>query len=175
MKIPIFVSCPTILNPNQEKARNVILKQLKDLQFEPRAIGREDYPTELPLREVISISRHCSGGVILGFSQFETQNGIWKKGTIEEKKESKSNMEPIVFPSPWNNLEAGILFSQQIPLLIFREPNINGGVFDPGVTDVFIHLMPTYPIKNIKKESLKQVFLKWSAMVRRHYYGDILK
>src|SRR5437660_3411049 len=37
--------------------------------LEPRAPGRSDYPTELPLREVLLVARHCSGGVILGFEQ----------------------------------------------------------------------------------------------------------
>ena len=45
-------------------------------------------------------------------------------------------------PSPWNHLEAGILFGLRLPILIFRDTGITGGVFDPGVSDVFIHEMP---------------------------------
>ena len=70
MKIPVFVSCPTSLSPSQEAARTVIVQQLDDNDLEPRALGRSDYPTELPLREVLLIARHCSGGIILGFEQF---------------------------------------------------------------------------------------------------------
>jgi len=69
----------------QNKGREVILDQLKELQIAPRALGRGDYPSELPLREVYTIAKHCSGGVILGFNQFETDKGIWKKGTEKEQ------------------------------------------------------------------------------------------
>lgn len=170
MKIPVFVSCPTDLNQEQEKSRKLIMAELEDLQLEPRALGRADYPTELPLREVLVISKHCSGGVILGFSQFIANSGTWKKGTGEGKE--KDQTKPIAFPTPWNHLEAGILFGLEIPLLIFREPTIEGGVFDRGVTDVYVHKMPGPSIEDANKDALKQVFLKWSSKVRRHYYGE---
>jgi len=98
MKIPVFVSCPTSLSPSQEEARTVIIQQLDDNDLEPRALGRSDYPTELPLREVLLIARHCSGGVILGFEQFRADSGVLKPGTSSEKRVST----PLPFPSPWN-------------------------------------------------------------------------
>jgi len=54
-----------------------------------------------------------------------------------------------------------------LPLLIFREPGITGGIFDAGVTDVFIHHMPT----SAGNEGLNDVFLKWQSLVRQQYYG----
>ena len=106
MKISVFVSCPTTLNDKQNKARELILDQLEKLQLEPRALGREDFPVDYPLREVYTIAKHCSGGIVLGFTQFITDSGVWKKGTKEESEQSKT----ICFPTPWNHLEAGILF-----------------------------------------------------------------
>ena len=66
-KIPIFVSCPTKLNEEQELKRSVIMRLLDDLQMEPRALGRGDYPKDYPLKEVYVVAKHCSGGIILGF------------------------------------------------------------------------------------------------------------
>jgi len=43
-KIPVFVSSPTELNPEQEKKRNIIIRILNDMQMEPRSLGRSDYP-----------------------------------------------------------------------------------------------------------------------------------
>lgn len=164
MDIPVFVSCPTSLNPDQESARSIVLRQLKRYKLTPRALGRSDYPTELPLREVLVIARHCAGGIILGFEQFRSLNGISKPGTSEEKH-LRSDMP---FPTPWNNLEAGILFGLGLPLLIFRESGISGGIFDTGVTDVFIHPMPIAG----GNEGLQDVFLKWQSSVRQQYYGQ---
>ena len=166
MKIPIFVSAPTILSNGQEASRRLILRELEYNDLEWRALGRSDYPTELPLREVLTIARHCAGGVILGFGQFRTDTGVWKPDTPGEKAIST----PIEFPTPWNQLEAGILFALGLPLLVFKENNISGGVFDNGVTDVFIHTMPPASINPSDKKALHAVFLKWQAAVRSYYY-----
>ena len=166
MKIPIFVSSPTTLSDEQELSRRLIVRELEHSGLEWRALGRSDYPTELPLREVLTIARHCAGGIILGFTQFRTDTGVWKPST----KEQKNITSPVSFPTPWNQLEAGILFSLGLPLLVFRETGISGGVFDQGVTDVFIHPMPLGSISPKEKKALRGVFLKWQASVRSFYY-----
>jgi hypothetical protein len=149
-------------------SRERIAGELARLQLEPRALGRSDYPAGFPLREIHVIARHCSGGIILGFQQFIATSGIWKQGTKEEKHVSRG--KPVHFPTPWNQIEAGILFGLQLPLLIFREEDVSGGVFDPGVTDVFIHTIPTGTITKKNLESFREVLLKWSSKVREHYY-----
>ncbi len=147
MKIPVFVSCPTELNLDQEASRRIILEDLEFLRLEPRALGRSDYPTDSPMREIYVLATHCSGGVILGFEQFFAKEGVYKRGTTE----AKTVADGVIYPTPWNQLEAGILFGLGLPLLVFRESGIKGGIFDPGVTDVF---------------------LKWQSRVREHYYRD---
>lgn len=168
MKIPVFVSCPTSLNAKQNAARRRILGQLDRLALEPRALGRSDYPTEYPLREVAVIAKHCSGGVILGFEQFHAASGIWKRGTKDQLVTKKT----VLFPTSWNHLEAGILFGLKLPLLVFKEPGITGGVFDSGVTDAFVHLMPAPKMSSTAREAFDAVFLKWQAKVREHYYAQ---
>ena len=68
-------------------------------------------------------------------------------------------------------MEAGILFGLGLPLLIFREPVITGGVFDVGVTDVFIHNLPPPRITGKERSALKEVVLKWYAKTSARYYG----
>ena len=166
MKIPVFVSAPTALNDEQEKSREIIVSALDALQFEARALGRSDYPADVPIREIYSLAIHCSGGVILGFSQFETDTGTWKKGTSVESKHNGL----LAFPTPWNQLESGILFGLDLPLLVFKESNISGGIFDIGAADVFVQNMPVAPLNRNNKDAINQVFLKWGAKVREHYY-----
>jgi hypothetical protein len=168
MRIPVFVSCPTSLNPDQEASRQIVLEELEFLRLEPRALGSSDYPTDLPLREVYVLATHCSGGVILGFEQFFAQEGLYKRGTPKERRVTSS----IIYPTPWNQLEAGILFGLGLPLLVFRESGIQGGIFNPGVTDAFVQPMPSGNIPPDKRQDLRDVFLKWQARVREHYYRD---
>lgn len=169
MKVPVFVSSPTALSPAQEESRNRIVKYLGKLNLEPRALGRSDYPTEFPLREVYVIAKHCSGGVILGFEQIRVTGGLVKPGTIQEAKVKP--LTPISIPTPWNQLEAGIMFGLRLPLLIFREKGVTGGVFDNGVTDVFVHTIPVGNWMSEDETALNEVFLKWHAKVREHYYA----
>ena len=168
MRIPVFVSCPTSLDDSQQAARELILRELTRQGLEPRALGRSDYPTDLPLREVYVIAKHCSGGVILGFEQLYAQKVRRKRGTDEEE----ALPGPVPFPTPWNQLEAGILFGMRLPLLVFRQPGIGGGIFDTGVTDAFIHPMPGPGMSRANRTGLVEVFRKWQARVREHYYRE---
>ena len=164
-RIPVFVSCPTTLSPDQEKKRSIIIDILDDLQLEPRALGRGDYPKDYPLKEVYIIAKHCAGGIILGFEQIYLESGKRKRGSTGEK-----NIDmPVLIPTPWNHLEAGILFGLKLPLLIFKEEGIEGGVFDYGISDAFIHNMPGVHSDKAKLAELKQVFLKWFAEVNTKY------
>lgn len=168
MKIPVFISCPTDLNEEQKEMRNLIFTELERLNLEPRSLGSTDYPTKYPLLEVLVIAQHCAGGIILGFTQFETHSGIWKKGT-ESQNEIRT---PIYFPTPWNNLEAGILYAIGLPILIFREEGITGGVFDSGVTDVYVHKMPRVNANKDELDAVKEIILVWQTDVRKNYYGQ---
>ena len=170
MFIPVFVSIPNALNEAQDAAQRIIFKELGNNGIEARTLGKTDYPTTYPLREVLTLARHCSGGLILGFSQFEATSGTWKKDT--PLKESIAENNPTKFPTPWNQLEAGILFALNIPLLVFRESGISGGVFDNGVTDLFIHAMPQPDLEYNERNALREVIRKWTAQVRAHYYGE---
>jgi hypothetical protein len=169
MKIPVFVSSPTSLSPNQEAARNRIVKCLDKLNLEPRALGRSDYPTECPLREVYVIAKHCSGGVILGFEQVRVLGGVLKPGTRQESKIKPG--QNLSIPTPWNHLEAGVMFGLRLPLLIFKEQSVSGGVFDEGVTDVFVHRIEVRDWNRKDDTSLNELFLKWHAKVSEHYYA----
>jgi hypothetical protein len=76
------------------------------------------------------------------------------------------------FPTPWNQLEAGILFSSGVPMMIFREPRVSGGIFDVGTSEVFIHQMPTAAMNPEALDDLDSVFQNWVGRVRAQYYGD---
>lgn len=169
IQIPVFVSCPSNLSSKQQKSADFIHQVLKKHKLEWRALGRNEYPDELPLREVLRMVKHCSGGVILGFEQFLAPNGgTFKRGSAKQSETT----DPVVMPTPWNQREAGILFNQELPMLIFKEDGISGGVFDAGTSEVFIHNMPTKGMTKSSRESVEMVFQKWTAKVYKHYYGE---
>lgn len=168
MLIPVFGSCPTHLNDEQDETKRLILGELGHAGLEWRSLGQTDYPTSYPLKEVHILAKHCSGGVILGFSQFETSKGIWKKGTPFEKRQNTL----ISIPTPWNQLESGILYSLGVPLLVFREEGISGGIFDNGVTDLFIQEISKKKLTKQDKKVIREVIHKWARKVHAHYYEE---
>ena len=170
MLIPVFVSTPNALSERQDAARRLIFGELGHHGIETRTLGQTDYPTSFPLREVRTLAKHCSGGLILGFSQFEAAAGVWKKDTPFEAAVDEN--KPAQFPTPWNQLEAGIIFALDIPLLVFRESGVSGGVFDNGVTDLFVHPMPTLDAEYTEVKALRAVLQRWTGQVRAHYYGE---
>jgi hypothetical protein len=167
MLIPVFGSSPTLLSTKQDSARRLILGELNGVGLEWRSVGQTDYPSSFPLREVLTLAKHCAGGVILGFSQFESMRGISKKGTVEEKRSEQR----LVFPTPWNQIEAGILFALAKPLLVFRENEIAGGIFDNGVSDVFIQQMPDGLLRGKRRKAFREVLQKFASEVHANYYA----
>ncbi len=51
--------------------------------------------------------------------------------------------------------------------MVFREAEITGGIFDHGVTDVFVNEMP---ISVSQKPYLREAMLKWRDRVGAVYY-----
>jgi hypothetical protein len=170
MRIPVFVSAPSPdnLSPAQEQSAAIIHKLITQYKLEWRALGRSDYPNDLPLKEVLRMVKHCSGGIILGFEQFRATAGEFKPGSPKAQAAAAA----VAFPTPWNHLEAGILFSAGLPMMIFREPGISGGVFDVGTSEVYIHQMPTEAMSAEALDDLDSVFQNWVARVRQHYYDQ---
>jgi len=167
MSIPVFVSCPSTLTEQQEQVRRLLRIELEHLRLEPRTLGRSDYPINNPLKEVKVLAKHCSGGVILGFSQVLVTSGILKPDTEQQKEIQNRRLA-----SPWNDLEAGILFALGIPLLVFCEDGVSGGVFDLGTGDLFIHSMPGASPSEETLDGVKGILLRWYGQVQQHYYRD---
>ena len=160
-KIPVFVSCPTELNPQQEAYNRRIDEMMERFGLERKALGRTDYPLEYPLKEVYALAKHCAGGLILGFEQVYVEHGMRKRGL---KNDAVSG---LCIPTPWNHLEAGILYSLGLPLLIIKEDGITGGVFDKGSSGFFVH---SFELLDAEANT-RQVFTKWVSKVNENYYG----
>ncbi|MBK8414140.1 MAG: hypothetical protein IPL22_06265 [Bacteroidetes bacterium] len=87
------------------------------------------------------------------------------KGKIKVGTASETDIKTeLLLPTPWNHIEAGILFGLKLPLLIFKENRVTGGVFDNGISDAFVHTFPD-KLTAQKKDEIKQVIQKWFAQV----------
>jgi hypothetical protein len=167
MRIPVFVSCPSDLSDAQLESAEIVKDLLDKNKLAWRALGRSDYSYRTPLTEVLGMVSRCSGGVILGFTQFEAPSGVFKPNSTG----SRSVNQPVRMATPWNQLETGIIFSHGLPILVFKEEGISGGVFDIGTQDVYVNDMPSKPMNSFQQDRLETLFQNWAADVKHHYYA----
>ena len=114
---------------------------------------------------------HCAGGIILGYQQVSA--------TVAKDKDGR-RIRPYSAPTPWNNLETGILFGLGLPLLVLKEKHISGGIFDAEAGDLLIQEIPQPPLGWSPGEAtdsdellrFEQVVQRWQALVQAHYYDD---
>lgn len=185
--IPVFASTPSKLDADQRASQHFIYGRLHSLGLEPRTLGSTDPGVYNPLHEVRTLARHCAGGIILGYSQITADRAhrfnvkTLADGTIEVEKDL---IRKYRAPTPWNQLETGILFGLGMPLFVLRQEGIEGGIFDAGSSDVLVHSMPMpappdasspLPQKVVfsqtAESSFTQALLRWQGLVRDFYYG----
>ena len=158
MKIPVFVSRPNQLTPDQDQVLAEIFAILDEVSLEPRTLAQLDGAGSSTLSEVRTMVRRCFGGLVLGFAQEQATN-------VE-----RLNHETVAhkaYPSPWNQLEAGLLYANQLPMLVWREPSITGGVFDEGTTENSVYTFS--PGFSRYDPVAQEVFSNWKTSVRAYY------
>lgn len=184
-RIPVFASVPSKLNQEQRASRDHIYGALWEQGLEPRTVGSLEPGIYNPLHEVRTLARHCAGGVILGYGQVAAEVA---KGYATSKSAEghlivvETTIERYLAPTPWNQLETGVLFGLSLPLFVLKQERISGGIFDEGASDVLVHTMPmpghawssdSQGLQNPDAEqSFKRALMRWQALVRAHYYGD---
>lgn len=165
-KLPVFVSRPTRRTAEQQSCYEFLLDRLEEIDIEGKTIEASDYPFEHPLKEVRALAERCAGGVVLGFAHV-------RLAPVREKPAPRRGSEapPLWSPTPWNNLEAGILYGLRLPLLIFKDEGVEGGIFDRQATGEHVHLMPDDDARTNRLEQLRAVFLHWRSRVEDRYFS----
>ncbi|MDX2156454.1 MAG: hypothetical protein SFW09_08080 [Hyphomicrobiaceae bacterium] len=161
IKIPVFLSCPSILNERQQVVYDCLTDALDQERLQPRALGRSDFPQSDPMTEVYYIARACYGAIILGFAQMDFPSGVIKPGTSSETPVART-----VLPTPWNQIEAGMMIGLRKPLLVFAEQGVTGGIFDPGAFSGYIQKLTVDNFGPGEREGMRERVRQWSAQVR---------
>lgn len=154
--INVFLSRPTDLNREEIKTINRINKLLSDRGIKLRTIGTTDFPNEIPMVAIKKVMKQCKGAIVLGFPQIKVEKGIKKAGTKNEQQ-----IEYINIPTPWNQIEATMAFMLDLPLLIIKDSEIEGGIFDIGVTNNYIHSFNLKEQEWLDNEEFLQPFNEW--------------
>jgi len=128
--IDVFVSRPTWTPSSFEAGLGRFFAFLDSHDLRPRTLGSTDYPAASPLDEVISLMARCRGAIILGYPQLEIVTGRVKGVDLDT---------PLVLPTEWNHIEAGLAYASGLPLLLIHHSGITRGIFDRGAINRFVH------------------------------------
>lgn len=168
MQIPVFVSVGSRLTAPQASVRDKMYQVLDDVGLAPRTVGVTDYPTGNPLREVVVLARHCAGALVLGFAEFEVEEAR-RVNKVDNESEYDS-IQRTRLATPWNQIECGMCAALGLPLAIFREDGIEDGIFDRGITDLFLQRLPTLATWEASVKPIKEVLYQWRTQVQSYYY-----
>lgn len=127
----IFISRPTLISTKYEPSYSAFEIFLKKKGIKLRRLGSSDYSRKAPLVAVMEIIEDCNGAIILGYPQYEVHNA-------SKKADSILSESYLLFPTPWNQIEAVLAYKKNIPVLVVAQNGIDGGIFDYGITGEFV-------------------------------------
>jgi len=160
----VFVSMPSALTSRQKDLVDALYEELDRRRLYARTIGVTDFGTKSPLALVRRTMAKCHGALILGLIQGRIDTGTSKPGPKKRRP-----LRSSTFPTPWNQLEAGIAYAMDLPLMIVKEVGICGGIFDPGaVGDHFVHSVDLGTSRTWRTAELKSSLDEWNAEVICH-------
>jgi hypothetical protein len=171
MQIPVFVSVGSRLSSEQAQTRDHLYKLLRDMSLDLRTVGTSDYPSDNPLREVAVLARHCAGALILGFKEYHIE--VATRINSAEEDDHHENINGQAWSTSWNQIEAGMCYALGLPMSIFKDDSVQGGVFDVGSTGLFVQRIPQLSEWERNRAKISEVLWQWRTQVQARYYGDM--
>lgn len=157
----IFLSRPTKVTDEQSKFCRGLETRLTAAGLQPQTVGLNQFGNEAPLMTVRRLMEVCHGAVVLGLAQLHVTTGVSKPGTPGERR-----VRSLRLATPWNQLEAGIAFALDLPLLIVHESGVEPqGIFDPQIGDRFVH-QTDLSLAWLETQAFIQPFKEWLNEVK---------
>lgn len=156
----VFISRPTSLPKSFEAAYDEFHQFLQQDGIVPRRLGSTDYPFESPLQGVIDLMEQCGGAIILGYPQIEMYQHV--------RRNTKITIEPaMMFPTPWNQIEGALAFGIKLPVLVVAHPEVQGGIFDYGVTGKYVLSLDLSKRRWHETGSFQQLYSQWKQFLQK--------
>ena len=116
MKPKIFISVGTASTPVQRDAADIVFRSLETAGLNPRQMNKNEWSFEQPLRAIRNVMQECDGAVVIAFYRSSFQ-----MGTELTKAGAESPLGLVHLTTVWNQIEAGMAYIQELPLLVIAE------------------------------------------------------
>lgn len=129
----IFFSMPGLMSKEDELLTKDYKQLLEGIGFEVVYYKSDDYPRFGQFNRVRHDIMRSSGMIVFGLKQLNIHTASYRPGTQAEEEWKERWLS-----TPWNEIEFGMGLMMGLPVLRVKDPEINNGVFDDGLSECFI-------------------------------------
>lgn len=116
MKPKVFISAGTAATRTQADAVDAIFRSLETAGLAPRQMERNEWTAEQPLRGIKRIISECDGAVVIAYTRYKFPFGVERQKNGLEKQ-----LADVCITTVWNQIEAAIAYTKDLPLLVIAE------------------------------------------------------
>ena len=126
--LDVFVSVGGTSNEQQEVFVRALEDRLRSEGIVPHTVGRNTFSSDAPLKTVTELLDKCSGAVVIALERSFFTSGVDKRGGPKE-----SSLSNVKLPTPWNQIEAAMAYSRNLPLMVVVENGLRSeGLLEHG-------------------------------------------
>ena len=122
-KLRVFLSVGATYTQLQEYFVLSFESLLRDFDCERLVVGRDNPPSRQPVLEVRDLMNKADAVIVLAFTRVIVEKATEKPNA--DNPEDTKVLHSLRYPTVWNQIEAGIAFGLQRPLLIIMEEGLN--------------------------------------------------
>ena len=166
-ELNIFISVGGTANDKQEIFVRAIEDRLRAENLIPNTVGRNKFSADSPLKAINELMDECSGALIIALERTYFPSGIEKRGGPNESLIHESKL-----PTPWNQIEAAMIYSKGQPLMLIIEEGLkNEWLLENGHNWHITRLKPE--IASLTTLEFNGVLSSWKNKVKEYQKGKL--
>ncbi len=154
--VAVFLSRPGAMAAASAAWLRGLRDELVAAGFEVVTLDRSDYPASGPLTRIRERMAPCAGAVVVALRDVAIAEGVWRPGTADSR-----SLVGTALPTPWTQLELGMAFMRELPVLLAVEPGARGGALELGGAE------PDVVTVTVGAPIDERVFARWAEAVRQ--------
>jgi hypothetical protein len=160
----IFVSVGATSNEKQETFVRAVEDRLRSEGLIPQTVGRNAFSSDAPLKKLLD---SCQGTVVIALERSFFPTGIEKRdGPVE------TQLSNVKLPTPWNQIEAAMSYSRQLPLLVLIERGLKTEALLERGYDWYVQSIDPIP-SALTTNEFNGVLADWKSKVDMHRSASI--
>lgn len=163
-KIDVFLSVGTPHQDFQKEFIDQLKAELQQYNIQLETLGSTFWALKNPLVALRDKMRTVSGCIVLAMERFHVKNGIYKSQSPQE-----FTVENEYYSTTWNQLEGGMAYQLNLPLLIMKEDKLKAeGIFDGKLHEwTIVHINPQNP-SGLKEGAVNALLKAWVEEVHKY-------